>query len=109
MTAKDKQQAIKDELLLSAARTTLQDSVDGLDQATQQRLAAIRRQAVEAATTPRASWANLPGWVLPVGGFATLAAAVLVATTLWTIRPDQQTAPVAVLEDINLLTDSEEL
>ena len=109
MTVKDKQQSIDEQLLLSAAKSTLENSVDDLDASTLGRLATIRRQAVESVTTQQASSIRLPSWLLPVGSLATVAAAVLVAMTLWTIQPDQQSAPVAVLEDINLLTAPEEI
>ena len=107
MTAKDKQQSIDEQLLLSAAKSTLEDSVDALDAVTKERLVALRRQAVAAANTQPSSFHRLPSWLLPVGGLATAAAAVLVVMTLWTIQPDQKSAPVAVLEDINLLTAPE--
>ena len=109
MTVKDKQQSIDEQLLLSAAKSTLDNSVDDLDASTLERLATIRRQAVESATKQQASLIGLPSWLLPVGGLATAAAAVLVTMTLWTIQPDIQDAPVAVLEDINLLTAPEEI
>ena len=109
MTVKDKQQSIDEQLLLSAAKSTLDNSVDDLDASTLERLATIRRQAVESATKQQASSIGLPSWLLPVGGLATAAAAVLVTMTLWTIQPDKQDAPVAVLEDINLLTAPEEI
>ena len=109
MTVKDKQQSIDEQLLLSAAKSTLDNSVDDLDASTLEQLATIRRQAVESATKQQASSIGLPSWLLPVGGLATAAAAVLVTMTLWTIQPDIQDAPVAVLEDINLLTAPEEI
>jgi len=107
MTSKDKQQSIDEQLLLSAARSTLEDSVDALDASTVERLAAIRRRAIESAT--RQSTSRMPRWLVPVGGLATAAAAVLVVLTLWTIQPVKESSPVAALEDIHLLTAPEEI
>lgn len=107
MTAKNKQQPIDEKLLLSAAKSTLEDSVNSLDDDTLNRLAAIRRRAVDAAGQKQSSaW---DGWLKPAGGFVT-AAVLVVAVMLWSSTSTvNETTPVAAIEDIKILTDSEEL
>ncbi len=110
MTGKDRKQPIDDQMFLSAAKTTLERSADQLDDHTQERLAAIRRYAVDAAIKQQAvASPAFTRWILPVGGFATACAAVLVAVTLWTQEPVKNTAPVAALEDLNILTGNDEI
>ncbi|WP_455366799.1 hypothetical protein [Kaarinaea lacus] len=110
MKGNDRQQPIDDQIFLSAAKTTLESSVEQIDDHTQARLAAIRRRAVDtAANKPPLASSVFSRWFLPVGGLATACAAVLVAVTLWTQEPEQNSAPVAVLEDLNILTGSDEL
>jgi len=111
MTGKDPQQPLGDQIFLSAAKSTLNCSVDQIDDHTQARLAAIRRRAVESATHKQAVTTSpvFSRWILPVGGLATVFAAVLVTVTLWTQEPVQNAAPVAVLEDLNILTGNDEI
>lgn len=110
MNGKDRQQPIDDQMFLSAAKSTLERSVDQLDEHTQARLAAIRRQAVDVATNQQAvASPAFSRWLLPVGGLATAFAAALVAVTLWTQEPVTKTAPVAALEDLNILTGNDEI
>ena len=105
MTDKNKQ-PVDEQLLLSAAKHTLQDSVENLDQETVDRLAAIRLQALAAASSRRSRRSS---WLMPAGGFVT-AAALVAAVLLWTSGPTvNESAPVALIEDINILTDSEEI
>lgn len=108
MTARNKQQLIDEQTLLSAAKHTLEASVENLDQETIDRLAAIRLQALASADRNRKlSWLSA-SWLKPAGGFVT--AAVLIASVmLWSSNSVDGPAPLAVLEDIKLLTDSEEL
>jgi hypothetical protein len=109
MTAKNKQQPVDEQLLLSAAKHTLRDRVDGLDAETLDRLAAIRHRAVASASQGRAREWRLANWLTPAGGFVT-AAALVVAVMLWSSTSViNEPAPVAVLEDIKILTDSEDL
>ena len=105
MTDKHKQ-PVDEQLLLSAAKHTLDESVESLDQETLDRLAAIRLQALAAASSRKSRSSN---WFMPAGGFVT-AAALVAAVLLWTSQPAmEESAPMALIEDINLLTDSEEI
>lgn len=106
-----KRPSIDEELFLTAAKSTLDDSVEQLDAETRSRLTQIRQQAIEAATNPPT--ARLSRWLVPAGGGMAAAAALLLAVAL---GPDQQSSPqlqqpepMAVLEDIQILTDSEEI
>lgn len=112
MTGKDKRPMIDEQLFLSAAKSTLDDSVDKLDVQVQARLAQIRRQALENVASRPSLAKKFSHWLLPATGLVTAAAALLLVVTLWTGQPlpeSQQSAPMAVLEDINILTDSEEI
>ena len=109
MTDKDKRKTLDEQLLLSAAKSTLESRVDQIDARTQARLAVIRHRAVDIASGKHSATPDFTRWFLPVGGLATAMAAVLVVVTLWTQQPSQDLAPVAVLEDLNLLTGSEEI
>jgi hypothetical protein len=110
-----KQPKVDDALFLSAAKSTLDDKIDRLDPQTSARLAQIRQQAIQAAadrTTTRN--ANMVRWLMPVGGGVAVAAAIMLAVTLGpdpalTPTPAQKPASMAVLEDINILTDSAEI
>ncbi len=108
MTAKNKQQLVDEQTLLSAAKHTLDESTNNLDQETLDRLAAIRFRAVASAGKGRSLGWRTASWLKPAGGFVT--AAVLVASVmLWSSNSVNEPEPVAVLEDIKLLTDSEDL
>ncbi|MGD8559677.1 MAG: hypothetical protein PVF34_06640 [Gammaproteobacteria bacterium] len=112
MTGNDeKRPPIDEELFLTAARSTLDDSVERLDADTRSRLVHIRSQAVQAAGMPRA--ARMNRWLVPAGGGLAAAAALLLVVALGPDRPSsldlQQPKPMAVLEDLQILTDSEEI
>lgn len=108
MTAKNKQQLVDEQTLLSAAKHTLDESTNNLDQETLDRLAAIRFRAVASAGKGGSLGWRTASWLKPAGGFVT--AAVLVASVmLWSSNSVNEPEPVAVLEDIKLLTDSEDL
>jgi len=109
MTGKDKQTLLDEQLLLSAAKSTLEHNIDQIDEQVQSRLAAARRQAIDAYSTKQSVPAKYSQWILPMGGLATVGAALLLTVTLWTMPTDQKVEPVAVLEDINLLTGSEDI
>ena len=109
MTSKDKRPLLDEQLFLSAAKSTLENNVEQIDEQTQARLNAARRQAVEACSSKQTIAARFSNWILPVGGLATLGAALLVAVTLWTLPAEKEIEPMAVLEDINLLTGSEDI
>ena len=112
MTSSDKQIPVSEKDLLGAARSTLEYSNDHIDEQTLAQLKSARRNAVDVYTAKQ-SKAHRPARLFPVAGFATVGAALLVAVTLWTLQPSQQiekeSAPIAVLEDLNLLTGSEEI
>ena len=106
---KNKQQLIDEQLLLSAAKSTLNDSIDQLDSEIVERLAEIRKKAVAVAANRKTrELVRANRWVLPIGGFSTAAVALAIVMFL-SVQPAQKLAPVAVLEDIKLLTDSEEI
>ncbi|WP_455376775.1 hypothetical protein [Kaarinaea lacus] len=107
MTAKNKQQPVDEQLLLSAAKHTLDESVNNLDAETLDRLAAIRLRAIASANQGKKSSA-FEKWIMPAGSFVT-AAVLVVAVMLWSSASIKGPEPVAVLEDIKLLTDSEDL
>jgi hypothetical protein len=109
MTGNDQQKALGEQVLLSAAKATLEDSVGQIDAQTLARLAAIRQRAVDAAMSRQSAAAWFSRWVLPMGGAVTAMAAALVVFTLWVQPPEQNAAPVAALEDLNILTGSEEI
>jgi hypothetical protein len=109
MTGKDKQTLLDEQLLLSAAKSTLEHNIDQIDEQVQSRLAVARRQAINAYSTKQSVPARYSHWILPIGGLATVGAALLVVVTLWTMPTGQYVEPVAVLEDINLLTGSEDI
>lgn len=108
MTTKDKQNTIDEQLLLSAAKSTLEESLNQIDDNTLDRLAGIRRQAIEAASqeSGKATLTGGSSWLLPLGGAVT-AAVMVVSVMLWSSEPVSTASPVAAIEDINLLTDSE--
>jgi anti-sigma-K factor RskA len=111
---KAKQPMVDEALFLSAAKTTLDDKVDQLDPQTRARLAQIRQRAIQAAAdrTSARSAKTTARWLMPVGGGVAVAAAIVVAVILGpepALTPAQQPASMAVLEDINILTDSEEI
>jgi len=110
MTSDNKQQPVDEQLLLSAAKQTLEESVKNIDRETLDRLAAIRLRAVKAAAigqSKRRSWLT-SGWLVPAGGFVT-AAILVVSVMLWSAGSMNEMAPVAAIEDITILTDSEDL
>lgn len=110
---KTKQPPVGEALFLSAAKSTLDDKADQLDPQTRARLAQIRQQAIQAAaerTTSRSAKLTAR-WLIPAGGVA-VAAAIVLAVILGpepALTPEQHPASMAVLEDINILTDSEEI
>lgn len=110
---KAKQPLVDEALFLSAAKSTLDDKADQLDPQTRARLAQIRHQAIQAAAdrTSGRRVQRTARWWVPAGGVA-VAAAIVFAVILGpetALTPEQQPASMAVLEDINILTDSEEI
>jgi type VI protein secretion system component VasF len=86
---------------LTALRSTLDDSLEELDQVTLARLQAARKRALEHKTPHR-------GWLLPVGGITTAAAVLSIAGFLWFSMPLNE-AVVPMLDDIQLLSATEDL
>lgn len=113
MTSRDKQPPIDEELMLRAAQSTLEHNIDEMDEKTLAGLYSARRNAVAAYSAKQSQKHQASRWVLPLAGLATVGAAVLVAVTLWTLQPAQryegESNPVAGLEDINLLTGTEDI
>jgi hypothetical protein len=95
--------ATEDKFLQDAKRA-LDAAADNLDAGTLARLRAARRQAIEQGlhTPARAR----PGWLLPVGGFATAGIVLAVAGLLWFSAPNGNFMQAGV-GDIELLTAHE--
>lgn len=87
------------------ARQLFRESVAGLDGETRARLRQARASAV-AAAAHRRPWLA-PGRLVPAGAVA----AALLAVALWWALPDPGAPPVAtaVLDDLDLLLEGEEL
>ena len=71
---------------LNAAKRALDDAEKNLDASTVTRLRAARREAIEQGL--RRPSRMRPGWLLPVGGFATAAIVFAVAGLLWFSAPN---------------------
>lgn len=89
---------------LNAAKRALDDAENNLDADTVARLRAARREAIEQGL--RRPSRMRPGWLLPVGGFATAAIVLSVAGLLWFSAPDTNLMQANV-SDIELLTAHE--
>lgn len=88
---------------LQQVQSTLDRSVDGLDDDTLRALRNARRKAVAASE-------RRPSWLMPVGGLAMAATVAVFSVSLWMAEPqsgaDTQLSP---LEDLALLGDAESL
>jgi len=89
---------------LNAAKRALDEAEKNLDAGTVARLRAARREAIEQGL--RRPSRVRPGWLLPLGGFATAAIVLSVAALLWFSTPNNDLAPVG-MSDIELLTAHE--
>jgi hypothetical protein len=89
---------------LNAAKRALDDAEKNLDGGTVARLRAARREAIEQGLRRPARLR--PGWLLPVGGFATAAIVFAVAGLLWFSAPNPNLLQTNV-SDIELLTAHE--
>ncbi|MHB1143008.1 MAG: DUF3619 family protein [Sulfuricaulis sp.] len=89
---------------LQDARRALDAAEQNLDAGTVARLRAARRQAIEQG--PHKPARARPGWLLPVGGFATAGIALAVAAVLWFSAPNGNFMQAGV-GDIELLTAQE--
>ncbi len=94
----------KEEKLLQDAKRALDAAEKHLDAGTVARLRAARRTAIEEGLQKTAE--ARPGWLLPVGGFATAGIALAVAGLLWFSAPNGQLLQAGV-GDMELLTGKE--
>lgn len=93
-----------EEQFLQSAKRALDAAGENLDRATVARLRAARRTAIEQGLPGRGK--TRPGWLLPLGGFATAAIALAVAGLLWFSAPNGNLMQ-ANLGDMELLTAQE--
>ena len=93
-----------EEKFLNAAKRALDDAEKNLDAGTVARLRSARRTAIEAGLAKSAK--TRPGWLLPVGGFATAGIALAVAGLLWLSAPNGNLMQ-AGMGDMELLTAHE--
>ena len=89
---------------LNAAKRALDEAEKNLDAGTVTRLRAARRAAIEQGL--QRPLRMRPGWLLPVGGFATAAIVFAVAGLLWFSAPNPNLLQANV-SDIELLTAHE--
>jgi len=89
---------------LNAAKRALDEAEKNLDAGTVTRLRTARREAIEQGL--RRPSRKHPGWLLPVGGFATAAIVFAVAGLLWFSAPNPNLLQANV-SDIELLTAHE--
>ena len=89
---------------LNAAKRALDEAEKNLDAGTVARLRAARREAIEQGL-PHPSRMR-PGWLLPLGGFATAGVVLAVAGLLWFSAPNPNLLQANV-SDIELLTAHE--
>jgi len=93
-----------EEKFLQDAKRALDAAGQNLDLGTLARLRAARRTAIEQGMHKPAR--TRPGWLLPVGGFATAGIALAVAGLLWFSAPNGHLMP-AGMNDFDLLTAQE--
>ena len=89
---------------LTAAKRVLDEAEKHLDAGTVARLRAARREAIEQGL--RRPSRVRPGWLLPLGGFATAGIVLAVAGLLWFSAPNGNPMQ-ASLGDIELLAADE--
>ena len=88
---------------LDKMKHTLDTAAEEIDDATQTRLRAIRREALAVREAPYRS-----AWWVNAGGLATVATLTILTVSLWTVTPDEAVF-IPPLEDIALLSDQDEL
>ena len=106
---------LSNDVLIKAAKSTLNDQAASLSGEVRQRLQQARRTAVHVATltsqpekTAQPSKTLIPSrWLVPAGSFALLALAISVVIFQFQMRQDP--APIASIEDLPLLTAPEDL
>jgi hypothetical protein len=89
---------------LNAAKRALDEAEKNLDPGTLTRLRTARRAAIEQGLQRPAR--ARPGWLLPLGGFATAGIVLAVASLLWFSAPNGNFMQAGV-GDIELLTAQE--
>jgi hypothetical protein len=89
---------------LKAAKRALDNAEKNLNADTVARLRAARREAIEQGL--RQPSRMRPGWLLPLGGFATAAVVLSVGALLWFSAPNNDLTQVG-MGDIELLTAHE--
>ncbi len=94
-----------EEKFLTAAKRALDNAEKDLDPGTVARLRAARREAIEQGL--RHPSRMRPGWLLPLGGFATAAIVVSIAALLWFAPANQPANMQANVADLDLLTAHE--
>jgi len=94
-----------DQRLLDAVKARLDQSEQALDGVTLGRLRAARREALATlgAERPRRTW-----WE-PMRGLAVAATLATLTVSLWSLSPGPTDTGLMPLEDLALLTDSEDL
>ncbi|WP_455210466.1 DUF3619 family protein [Kaarinaea lacus] len=105
-----KKSPLTDDILLKAAKTTLDDNSALLDEDVRQRLQQARRTAVAAAmSTSKVPSKPVikPKWVVAAGSFAVLTMIISIVFFLNATVPE--TSPMASVEDMPILTAPEEL
>jgi hypothetical protein len=98
---------LTDEELLNAAKSTLDDKFtldDDVRRRLQQARCAAVRTAAEALDKPSKT---APGWLIPAGGIAALT--LVIAVSFYQIQTNQESSPIASVEDMPLLTAPEDL
>ena len=91
-----------EEKFLKHAKRVLDEAEKNLDVGALARLRASRRQAIDAGLRRPAR--ARPGWLLPVGGFATAGIVLTVVGLLWFVAPDDKPFQQANVDDLELLT-----
>ena len=88
---------------LTQVQSTLDRSVDELDDDTLRALRKARHRAVEASE-------RRPAWLMPLGGLAMAATVAAFSVSLWLAEPQpEMNAQLPPLEDLALLGDAESL
>jgi len=103
----------KNDKLLSLSHQLLDDSLDDLDDSILARLRQSRLQAVNTVNqkTKPSYGASIPfpSWLAPVSTGATFATIALMTTLFWFQPPPATNSQESLMEDIHLLSQSDEL
>ncbi|HFE38538.1 MAG TPA: hypothetical protein ENK06_09025 [Gammaproteobacteria bacterium] len=103
----------KEDKLVVLSRQLLDESLEGLDESILTRLRESRQKAVRQAAQQNKGNAeppfSFPVWLAPVGAGATFATVILTIALFWMQPLPQHNANEHFIEDLSLLTASEEL